>query len=162
MNHKLIVGEIFYDLEKAFDCVNHNTLLAKLKFYGINGRYLALYKSYHENRYQILYDDKQTCNKFPSLAKVLHYVPQGCFLKPLLFLIYINDLPKIINGKSIPRPFVDDTRILVACNNFIDFNNNIHKVFKILNKRFKVNLLSLNFNKMHFTHLTTMRSKTVD
>jgi hypothetical protein len=61
---------------------------------------------------------------------------------------------------------VDDTSILFAHSNFIDFNNsnnnNVHKVLEILNKWFKVNLLYLNFNKSHFTHNTTMRNKTID
>ena len=136
MNNKLIVGGIFCDLEKAFDCVNLNTLLAKLKLYGINGRDLALYKSHVENRYQVLFNDKHACNIVPSLAKVLHDVPQGCVLGTLLFLIYIyiyiyiNDRPRIINDKSIPILFADDTNILFARNNFIDFNNNTHEVSK--------------------------------
>jgi len=43
MNNKLLVGEIFFVLEKVFDCVDHGILLSKLKFYGINGKDLALY-----------------------------------------------------------------------------------------------------------------------
>jgi hypothetical protein len=51
MNNKQIVGSIFCDLEKAFDCVDHDILLSKLKFYGINGNDHALYESYLNNRY---------------------------------------------------------------------------------------------------------------
>jgi len=61
---------------------------------------------------------------------------------------------------------VDDTSILVAHSNFIDFNNNnnnnVQKVLEILNEWFRVNLLYLNFNKSHFAHNTTMRNKTFD
>jgi len=101
-----------------------------------------------------LYNDKEACNKVSSWAKVLHGVPQGSVLGPLLFLICINDFPKIVNDETLLVLFADDSSVLVAHSNFIDF--------KALNKWFKVNLLSLNFNKMHFTHFTTMRNKMID
>jgi hypothetical protein len=51
MNNKNLVGGIFCDLEKAFDCVDHDILLSKLKFCGIIGNEYALYESYLSNRY---------------------------------------------------------------------------------------------------------------
>ena len=80
MNNKLIVGRQFCNLEKVFVYVSHNILLAKLKFYGINGRDFALYKSYLENRYQriALCNEIEACNKVSSWAKVL----QGLVLGP--------------------------------------------------------------------------------
>jgi len=52
MNSKQMVGEIFCDLHKAYDCINHVVLLVKLKFYGISGKFYNLVKSYLEGRYQ--------------------------------------------------------------------------------------------------------------
>jgi hypothetical protein len=52
LNNRMMVGGIFYDLQKAFDCVNHNILLTKLECYGIRGTPLKLIKSYLECRYQ--------------------------------------------------------------------------------------------------------------
>ena len=60
LNNKIKVGGIFCDLHKAFDCVNHNILLAKMEFYGIVGRANTLIKSYLENRYQRVQIKKDT------------------------------------------------------------------------------------------------------
>jgi hypothetical protein len=68
-------------------------------------------------------------------------------LGPLLFLLYINDLPKIINKTLAAVIFADDTSILFTHSNLIDFNKNISIVFTTLNKWLGENQLSLNFNK---------------
>jgi hypothetical protein len=76
--------------------------------------------------------------------------------------IYINDLPKIINKTSAPIIFADDTSILFAHSNVIDFNKNVHIAFVTFNKWFRANQLSLNFNKTNYIHLTTKRNMTVN
>jgi len=85
-------------------------------------------------------------------------VPQGSVLGPLLFLLYINDLPKIINKTSAPTIFADDSSILFPHSNLMDFNKNIYIVFKTLNKWLRANQLSLNFNKTNYVHFTTKRN----
>jgi hypothetical protein len=52
MNEKKMVGRLFCDLQKVFDCVNHKILLTKLEFYGLTGTILKLMKYYLEGRYQ--------------------------------------------------------------------------------------------------------------
>jgi len=89
-------------------------------------------------------------------------VPQGSVLGPLLFLLYTNDLPKIINKTSASIIFANDTSILFAHSNLIDFNKNIHKVFTALNKWQRANQLSLNFNETNYVHFTTKRNMTVN
>jgi len=141
MNNKLLVGGIICDLEKAFDCVNHDILLSKLKFYEISDKDLQLYQSCLGNRYcrTAIYNGSENSNKVSEWARVRHGVPQGSILGPLLFLLYINYLLKIINKTSAPLIFADDTSILLAHSNPIDFNKNIHTVFITLNKWLRAN-----------------------
>ena len=139
LNNKALIGGIFCDLEKVFDCVDHEILLLKLKTYGITDNHYKLYKSYLNNRYQrtLVYD--QTGNAVTSTwAKVIHGVPQGSILGPLLFLLFINDLPMFVREKSIPILFADDTSILISHSNLFDFKNEIKTLFITLNEWFKI------------------------
>ena len=95
----------FLDISKAFDKVWHEGLLYKLESIGISGNLLNLFRSFLNDRYQRVVINGQHSDWAPILAGV----PQGSILGPLLFLIYINDLPDNLN--SLVKLFADDTSL---------------------------------------------------
>ena len=99
----------FLNLRKAFDTANHNLLLKKLTFYGIQGIELQWFESYLSERQQYC----SVNNHHSQLAIVKAGIPQGSSLAPLLFLISINDLPCALE-KSEPDIYADDTGVFVS------------------------------------------------
>ena len=106
-NADYVLG-VFLDFSKAFDTVDHKILLNKLDHYGIRGKVLAWLESYLSNRRQYV-----LLNGIKShFQPICCGVPQGSTIRPLLFLIYIND---IVNVSSIlfPTVFADDANVFV-------------------------------------------------
>jgi len=77
----------------------------------------------------------------------------------LLFLIYINDLPKVLIQNGLPIFFADDTSVVVMDSNIVDFQLNMKLVFEQINDWFNVNLLLLNFEKTGFIHFNPLNAK---
>lgn len=108
----MVNGVIFLDLKKAFDTIDHEILLMKLAYYGIDDQSLMWFRSYLNDRQQVCHVNGVYSRKdFITCG-----VPQGSILGPVLFLLYINDLPKCL-GHSIARLFADDTNVtFTGCN----------------------------------------------
>lgn len=134
---------VFCDLSKAFDCVDHETLLLKLEHYGVRNKSLKLLQSYLENRVQKVY-----INGTKSLgSQVKMGVPQGSILGPFLFLVYINDLPHVVENLSNIVLFADDTSLIFKVDRKIQNNDHVNNTLKQTHDWFTSNNLVLNARK---------------
>ena len=98
---------IYCDFMKAFDKVPHKRLVYKVEKYGIKGNIIGWIDSFLSGRTQCV----NINNHKSSNAPVTSGIPQGSVLGPILFVIYINDLPEVINSGSIAFLFADDTKL---------------------------------------------------
>ena len=128
LNSGKLVISIFLDFKKAFDCVSHEILLSKLSHYGIRGISLDWFTSYLSGRKQYTLAN----NVHSKVQNITHGVPQGSILGPLLFLIFINDIPNSSKFFNYTL-FADDSTLSV------DFENkNLSLFVKRVNKELKL------------------------
>jgi hypothetical protein len=142
---------IFLDLSKAFVVIDHDLLLAKLELYGLRGisyECMRLYLTDRSQFVEIHHMDKNTLKiktVTSTLKEIIYGVLQGSILGPLLFLMFINDLPRVIQNAVVL--FADDTSILISENNTLLLNEKIQNVRKQLENWFYENRLIINTEK---------------
>ena len=142
---------VFLGLKKAFDTVNHNILLEKLKYYGIRGVANDWLRSFLCERQQFT-----DVNGSHSKTKpITHGVPQGSVLGPLLFILFINDLHKSVKFSQVNH-FADDTNLLLIDKSLKKINKHINHDLALITHWLRSNKISLNTSK---TEIIIFRSK---
>ena len=133
---------IFLDLQKAFDTVNHNILLGKLEHYGIRSVVYSRFKSYLTGRSQYVVVIGYTSEPLPIRCGV----PQGSVLGPLVYLIYMNDLPNISKHLKFFLS-ADDNSTYFDSNNIFRLQNVVNRELRKVRKWLEANRLALNVSK---------------
>ncbi|KAI8488363.1 hypothetical protein Bbelb_339590, partial [Branchiostoma belcheri] len=151
LNSKRQVDLAILDFTKAFDKVPHGRLISKLEYYGIQGPTLNWLKAFLTNREQTVVVE----GKASAPVKVASGVPQGTVLGPLLFLLYINDLPDQLD--STVRLFADDCLLYVELSTQTD-SQLLQKDLNTLEEWQSKWLMQFNPEKCYIMHITNKRT----
>ena len=117
---------ILIDLQKAFDTVNHDILLKKMEFIGFSEETTKWFKSYLSNRKFKVHIK----NTFSEPENLLFGVLQGSILGPLLFLLYINDMPQAVDCELLL--YADDIFLIFQHKDITEIESALNKNFSIL------------------------------
>ena len=137
----LLTGMVLIDLQKAFDTIDHSILLEKMSCLGFAGKTIAWFTSYLTNRSFIVNVGKES----PSPCKLSCGVPQGSILGPLLFLLYVNDMPQAVNSELLL--YADDTCLIYMGKDIQKIEEQLNSDFTSLYEWFIDNKLSVHFGE---------------
>ena len=145
IDNSLLNGVIFLDLKKAFNTMDHAILLGKLKLYGVSSQSLNWFQSYLSDRKQQTFIDGAQSD----FCNITCGIPQGSILGPLLFTIYINDLPSC-DLFSKPRLYADDTTLTTSAEDPWVLEYKMNYDMNLIQSWLSANKLTLNVKKTKY------------
>ena len=148
---------IYTDFEKAFDKVPHKRLISKLYSYGLNSSVINWIQNFLSGRQQVV----KINNAFSSKKPVTSGIPQGSVLGPLLFVIYINDLPDIFKDLCTNFLFADDAKMYKQITTYDDARV-LNHCFNKLNNWSEHWLMKLNINKCFYMTIAGKSDNNID
>ena len=155
INKGSLIGTVMIDFKKAFDLVDHNVLLKKLKHYKLSHEALTWFASYLGKRKQKVFLN----NVFSGDEIITDGVPRGSISGPLLFLMFINDLPLYTDSANTDF-YADDTTLYVIGKSLETIQRNLQVAFDCLAKWCKCNGMLINTTKIKAMLITTHQKRT--
>ena len=150
VDNKKVFGALLTDLSKAFDCICHDLLIAKLNAYGLSLPALKLVHNYLQNRKQ----RTKNGTAYSLWEEIFSRVPQGSILGPLLFNIFLCNLFLTIEGNYV-NSYAYDTTPYVIGNNAEEVVSELKAITQKLFTWFAQNEMKANLNKCHLLLSTT-------
>ena len=154
IDNKNKVAIVSLDLSKAFDTINHQLLIQKLKSFNLKSNATDFLKSYLSNRMQVTKLDRFTS----TFEEVKSGVPQGSILGPFLFLCFVNDLPDVFKNVCKFMAYADDTQLLVFDKDLEGLKEKVKNVIDLAQNWYNKNGMKNNSSKSEILVISTKKT----